>query len=247
MRWDDPTQFHVTTDTRVLPWKYCGTLSNNAIIFVFLLRRCSQGLGMKNFTSLDGRWMSTCINTEHLWNEAERGKAKYYEKPIAMVICPQWTHMDCPKIRSVGNWWLTAGNSDGAWHVFESGASQVGRKRIYYSTLQSYRRRDKFHTEIGKAVGSTCVCRSYVRGFTHEFLKFPLREILLNLTHTCCIWGLFDRASCAWNKVKCQLDATRLFHWCILSSTCFGYIRPSTGASDVELQHMVFCTEFGDG
>ena len=41
-----------------------------------------------------------------------------------------------------------------------------------------------------------------------------------------------------WNKV---------FYWCILSSTCFGYIRPSSGASDVELQHMVFCTEFLDG
>jgi len=29
----------------------------------------------------------------------------------------------------------------------------------------------------------------------------------------------------------------------ILSSTCFGYIRPSSGALDFELQHMVFCTE----
>jgi len=27
----------------------------------------------------------------------------------------------------------------------------------------------------------------------------------------------------------------------------FGYIRPSSGALDVELQHMVFCTEFVDG
>ena len=26
-----------------------------------------------------------------------------------------------------------------------------------------------------------------------------------------------------------------------------GYIRPSSGALDVELQHMVFCTEFLDG
>jgi len=33
----------------------------------------------------------------------------------------------------------------------------------------------------------------------------------------------------------------------ILSSTCFGYIRPSSGALDVELQHMVFCTESLDG
>ena len=31
------------------------------------------------------------------------------------------------------------------------------------------------------------------------------------------------------------------------SSTCFGYIRPSSRALDVELQHMVFCTEFLDG
>ena len=37
------------------------------------------------------------------------------------------------------------------------------------------------------------------------------------------------------------------FYWCILSSTCFGYIRPSSGALDVELQHMVLCTEFVDG
>jgi len=33
----------------------------------------------------------------------------------------------------------------------------------------------------------------------------------------------------------------------ILSSTCFGHIRPSSGALDVELQHMVVCTEFLDG
>jgi len=26
------------------------------------------------------------------------------------------------------------------------------------------------------------------------------------------------------------------------SLTCFGYIRPSSGALDTELQHMVFCT-----
>jgi len=49
-----------------------------------------------------------------------------------------------------------------------------------------------------------------------------------------------------WNSVKCQLDATRWFSWCILSSTCFGYIRPSSGALDVELQRTVFCTEFLD-
>ena len=49
------------------------------------------------------------------------------------------------------------------------------------------------------------------------------------------------------NKVKRQLDATRLFYCCIFSSTCFGYISPSSGALIVELQHMVFCTEFLDG
>jgi len=37
------------------------------------------------------------------------------------------------------------------------------------------------------------------------------------------------------------------FYSCILSSTCFGYICPSSGALDVELQHMVSCTEFLDG
>jgi len=60
-------------------------------------------------------------------------------------------------------------------------------------------------------------------------------------------WGLFDRASSSWNKVKCQLDATRWFYWYILSSTCFWYIRPSSGALNVEFQHIVFCTEFADG
>ena len=59
-------------------------------------------------------------------------------------------------------------------------------------------------------------------------------------------WGLFDRASPSLNKAKCQLDATRYFYWCILSSTCFGYIRPSSGALEFELQLMVFCTEFLD-
>jgi len=58
---------------------------------------------------------------------------------------------------------------------------------------------------------------------------------------------LFDRASSSWNKVKCQLDATRWFYWRTLSSTCFGYIRPSSGALDVELQLMVFCNEFLEG
>jgi hypothetical protein len=36
MGWDDPNQFHVTTGIRVLPWKYCGKLRNDANIFVFL-------------------------------------------------------------------------------------------------------------------------------------------------------------------------------------------------------------------
>ena len=60
-------------------------------------------------------------------------------------------------------------------------------------------------------------------------------------------YGLFDRASSSWKNVKCQLDATRSFYWCILSSTCYRCIRPSSGASDVKLQHTVFCTEFVDG
>ena len=61
------------------------------------------------------------------------------------------------------------------------------------------------------------------------------------------VWGLFDRASSSWNNVKCQLDATRWYYWCILSSTCFGRIRRLSGALDVELQHMVFWTEFLKG
>jgi len=28
--------------------------------------------------------------------------------------------------------------------------------------------------------------------------------------------------------------------------TCFGYINPSSGALDIELQHMAFCTKFLD-
>ena len=59
--------------------------------------------------------------------------------------------------------------------------------------------------------------------------------------------GVFGHASSSWNNVKCQLDATRQFYWCILSSTCFGRIRPSSRALDFELQHMVFCTKFVDG
>jgi len=42
-------------------------------------------------------------------------------------------------------------------------------------------------------------------------------------------------------------DGAARHHLPSLSSTCFGYIRPSSGALDVELQHMVFCTEFVDG
>ena len=38
------------------------------------------------------------------------------------------------------------------------------------------------------------------------------------------IWGLFDRAPSSWNNVKYQLDTIGWFYWCILSSTCFGYI-----------------------
>jgi len=42
-----------------------------------------------------------------------------------------------------------------------------------------------------------------------------------------------------WNKVKCQLDATRQFYWFIISSTWFGYIRPSSGALDAATQHLM--------
>ena len=37
--------------------------------------------------------------------------------------------------------------------------------------------------------------------------------------------------------------ADKQYRW----TTCFGYIRPSSGALDVELQHMVFGTELLDG
>jgi len=65
--------------------------------------------------------------------------------------------------------------------------------------------------------------------------------------HLYWFWRLFGRASSSWNNVKCQLDTIRCFYWCILSSTCVRYIRPSSGALDVELQHVVFCAEFLDG
>jgi len=61
------------------------------------------------------------------------------------------------------------------------------------------------------------------------------------------VWRLFDRVSSSWNNLKCQLDTTRQFYWCILNSTCFGHIRPSSGALEVLLQHMVLCTKFLDG
>ena len=38
----------------------------------------------------------------------------------------------------------------------------------------------------------------------------------------------------------------KVIYWCILSSICFGYIRPLSGALGVKLQHMVFCTELLD-
>jgi len=65
--------------------------------------------------------------------------------------------------------------------------------------------------------------------------------------HLYWFWGLSGRGSSSWSNVKCQLDAIKWFYWCILSSTCFGYISPSSGALDIELQDMIFCTEFLDG
>jgi len=72
-------------------------------------------------------------------------------------------------------------------------------------------------------------------------------KLLTCFTTSYVIWGLLDRASSSWNNAKCQLDVASWFYWCILSLTCFGYIRPSSRALDVELQHMVFCAEFVDG
>jgi hypothetical protein len=55
---------------------------------------------------------------------------------------------------------------------------------------------------------------------------------------SCCVGRVYG-ADGAVRMVQC--DAR------IRSSTCFGYIRPSSGALEAELQHMVFCTEFLDG
>jgi len=37
-----------------------------------------------------------------------------------------------------------------------------------------------------------------------------------------------------------------VIYWSFFSSTCFGRIRPSSGAINYNLQHMVFCTQFVD-
>ena len=87
------------------------------------------------------------------------------------------------------------------------------------------------------------------------YLMYDLLEKLTNIDH-CPVAAEVRRhflyineqyTSSIWNNVKSQLDAIRQIYWCILSSTCFGYIRPSSGALDVKLQHMVFCTDFLDG
>jgi len=46
------------------------------------------------------------------------------------------------------------------------------------------------------------------------------------------------------NEIVCNANLMQqvLLLIYILSSTCFGYINPSSGALDDELQHMVFCT-----
>jgi len=64
------------------------------LFLCFFTPMLQKGLGLQFSTSFDGRWTSTCINTEHLWNEAERGKAKYYERPSQwhfVRIEPTWT------------------------------------------------------------------------------------------------------------------------------------------------------------
>ena len=86
-----------------------------------------------------------------------------------------------------------------------------------------------------------------IRWFSLQKHSFMLRERVQCLNFGLITWGLFDRASSSWNNLKCQIDAIRSFYWCILSSTCFGYIHPSSEALDLELHHMAFCTEFLDG
>jgi len=47
--------------------------------------------------------------------------------------------------------------------------------------------------------------------FRKKMKKSTANESVLlcfNVTESL-IWGFFDRASSSWNKVKCQLDATR--------------------------------------
>ena len=89
--------------------------------------------------------------------------------------------------------------------------------------------------------------------YRKKTLEVMLRGESRRITQVSHIPGVYDESHNSniqvdnSNNVKCQLDATGLFYWCILSSTFFGYIRPSSRALDVELQHMVFCTEFLDG
>jgi hypothetical protein len=61
------------------------------------------------------------------------------------------------------------------------------------------------------------------------------------------VWGSIDRASLLWNNVWDQLDATNVIYWCSFTSTCFGRLRPSSGALDRVLQLTVFCTQFVAG
>jgi len=55
--------------------------------------------------------------------------------------------------------------------------------------------------------------------------------------------------SCIFIMRKCEMLTwcKKVIYWCILSSTCFGRICPSSGALDVKLQHTVFCTQYVDG
>jgi len=49
------------------------------------------------------------------------------------------------------------------------------------------------------------------------------------------------------NKSELPTWCNNVIYWSFFSSTCFGRIRPSSGALEVKLQHMVFCTQFIDG
>jgi len=82
------------------------------------------------------------------------------------------------------------------------------------------------------------VLQLYLKSFL-----IPGRIQLNIITNVLSSWELFDRASSSWNANLMQqgnfIDA-------FLARHILGTYTPSSGALDVDLKHVVFCTEFLD-